>query len=342
MKAVRIHEYGGIDKLHVEEAPDPVAGPGEVLIGLHAAALNHLDMWVRMGTYGDRIKLPHILGSDGAGEVLSVGAGVTDLKPGDGVAISPGLSCGRCEACLSGKDNICRDYVILGVVPEGTYAEKVVVPRANILRKPENISYAEAASLPLVLVTAWHMLVGLAEMELGETVLVLGGSSGVGSVAIQIAKLYQANVIATASTPKLEMVKKLGADHVIDHSKEDVLARVRELTGKKGVDIVFEHIGEATWDTSIKSLRPGGRLVTCGGTSGTSVVTDLRYVYSRNLKIFGDYMGTKGELLKAWRLVEEGKIRAVVDRVFSLEEAAQAHGHVEARHSAGKVVLKIG
>ncbi len=342
MKAIRYHGYGSHDVLALEEVPDPVPGPGEVVVDLCAAGINHLDIWVREGVYGDRLKLPHIPGSDGAGVVTGIGPGVTDVAVGEEVVISPGLSCGTCEMCLKGEDNFCPSYVILGAGPDGTYAERVAVPRQNLLPKPAGLSFAEAASLPLVLVTAWHMLHTLAGVRQGETVLVLGGTSGVGSAAIQVARLAGATVIATASTAKLDRLRSLGPDHVIDHATEDIRRKVGEITERRGVDVVFEHVGKATWDASLKSLRPGGRLVTCGSTSGYDAVTDLRYLYQRQLRIMGDYMGTKGELLEAWRLVAAGHLRPFVDRTFPLDQAGDAHAYVEGRRAAGKVVLTIG
>lgn len=342
MQAIRYHEYGEPDVLRLEEAPDPTPGPGEVVVDLRAAGLNHLDVWNRKGIHGKRVSMPHIPGADGAGVVSAVGAGVTAVKAGDEVAISPGLSCGHCEMCLSGRDNFCPDYVILGTIPDGTYAEKVAVPIENLLPKPPHLSFVEAASLPLVLVTAWHMLHTLAKVEPGETVLVIGGTSGVGSMAIQIAKYHGAKVIATASTPKLGALTDLGPDAIIDHAKEDIRSRTKELTDKKGVDVVFEHVGQAVWDACVKSLGPGGRLVTCGATSGPEAVTDLRYVFQRQLHIMGDYMGSKGELSHAWGLVAEGRLKPVVGRTFALGEAAEAQAYMDGRKSTGKIVLTIG
>ncbi len=341
MKAIRYHAYGDRSVLSFEDAPAPEAGPGQVVVQLAAAGINHLDVWVREGVYGARVTMPHIGGSDGAGVVAKVGPGVRRAKEGDQVAISPGLSCGVCRECLSGRDNLCPQYVIIGAGPDGTYAQQVAVPEANLLGLPARFSALQAAALPLVLVTAWHMLVGLAKIRPGETVLVLGGTSGVGSMAVQVAKLFGAQVIATAQSAKLDQARTIGADLVIDHSQEDIAQRVRELTQKRGVDIVFEHVGEATWEASLKSLRPGGRLVTCGSTTGHQAMTDLRYLYSRQLSIFGDYMGSKGELHEAWRWVEDGRILPVIDRTFPLAEAQAAHQHLEERRAVGKVVLAI-
>lgn len=340
MQAVRIHEHGGPEVLRVEEVPLPEPGPGEVRVRIRAAAMNHLDLWVRRGLPGLRFPLPMILGSDGAGVVDAVGPGVRSVRVGDEVALNPGTSCGRCGACLAGRDNLCRDYRILGEHRDGTDAEFVVVPEANLLPKPARLSFEEAAAFPLVFLTAWNMLVTRARVRPGEDVLIWGAGSGVGSAGIQIAKAHHARVIAVAGDDtKLQRARELGADEGINHRTQNVLEEVRRLTNRRGVDIVFEHVGRATWEVSLKALARGGRLVTCGATSGPIAETDIRYVFGRAISIHGTWMGGKGELYELLPLVEQGVLRPVVDQVFSLSEVRQAHAYLESGRHFGKVVL---
>jgi NADPH:quinone reductase-like Zn-dependent oxidoreductase len=341
VKATIFKQHGGPEVLEYADVPDPRIRADEVLIEVKACALNHLDIFVRGGLPGIEIPLPHILGNDIAGVVREVGELVTWAKPGDEVMVNPGVSCGHCDACLSGEDNLCREYDIMGYRRNGGYAELVAVPGVNIVPKPPELSWEEAAALPLVTVTAWHMLVTRVNVQPGETVLVHAAGSGVGSIAIQIAKLRGARVITTASTgEKLEKARELGADEAINYTQADWPKEVRRLTDRKGVDVVVEHTGAATWPGSISSLTNNGRLVTCGATSGYDARTDLRQVFYRHLNILGSFMGSKAELLEALKFVREGKIRAVVDRVLPLSEARQAHEVIENRAQFGKVVLK--
>lgn len=341
MKAVVFHEHGGIDKLRYEDRPDPVVKDNEVLIRIQACALNHLDLWGRIGLPGVQIPLPHISGNDITGEVLRTGRLVSRAKPGDAVMISPGLSCGACEYCLSGRDSMCRSYKIIGYQVDGGYAELVSVPEVNLIPRPEWMRPEEAAAVPLVFMTAWHMLVTRAGISPGEDVLILAAGSGVGSAAIQIAKLHGAHVIATAgSEEKLKRAKELGADELINHRQQDIAEETRRITKKRGVDIVFEHVGSATWEKSIKALAVGGRLVTCGATSGYAGQTDIRYVYSRQLSILGSYMAGKAELLKVVNLVRERKLKPVLDRIYPLAEAAKAQERMEKSEHFGKIVLR--
>jgi NADPH:quinone reductase-like Zn-dependent oxidoreductase len=342
MKAAIFRQHGGPEVLEYTDVPEPVLRANEVLVEVKACALNHLDIFVRNGLPGIEIPLPHILGSDISGVVREVGELVTWVKPGDEVMVQPGVSCGHCEACLSGQDNLCREYDMVGYRRDGGYAELVSVPGVNIIPKPVELGWEEAAALPLVTVTAWHMLVTRANVQPGEDVLVHAAGSGVGSIAIQIAKMRGARVITTASSAdKLAKARELGADETIDYTRDDWSREVRRLTGRKGVDVVVEHTGAATWPGSISALKNNGRLVTCGATSGFDARTDLRQVFYRHLTLLGSFMGSKGELLEAMKFVAAGKIRAVVDRVLPLSEARQAHEVIEDRAQFGKVVIRV-
>lgn len=340
MKAVVFKQHGGPEVLEFTDAPVPTITANEVLVEVKACALNHLDIWARGGLPGIKIPLPHILGNDIAGVVREVGALATWVKPGDEVMLQPGVSCGHCAECLGGRDNFCREYDMLGYRRDGGYAQLVSAPAVNVIPKPNNLSWEEAAALPLVTVTAWHMLVTRANVQPGEDVLVHAAGSGVGSMAIQIAKLRGARVIATASSDdKLAKAKDLGADEVINYNDSNWPKEVKRLTDRRGVDVVFEHTGAGTWAGSIASLKNNGRLVTCGATSGYDVSTDLRQVFYRNLNILGSFMGTKAELIAALKFVETGAIYAVMDRTMPLSEARRAHELMEDRKQFGKIVL---
>ncbi len=338
MRAARFHAHGGPEVIVIETAPDPSPRPGQVLVRVGACALNHLDLWQRRGLDRVTIPFPHISGAEVAGEVVQAPGG--EVAPGTRVLLQPGLSCGRCAACLDGRDNECRRYDVLGYQSDGGYAELVVVPAANVVPIPDHISFPAAAAFPLTFLTAWHMLVTRAGVRPGETVLVVAGASGVGQAAIQLARLHGARVIATAgSEAKLERVRALGADEVVHHHEQDVVAEVRRLTDKRGVDVVVEHVGQATWDRSVRSLAAGGRLVTCGNTTGWEAALDLRFLFSRQLSLLGSYMGTKGELLQAARFFFDGRVTPLIAAVLPLGEAAEAHRRLEAGDVAGKLVL---
>ena len=342
MKAVLFHKHGGPEVLIYEDAPDPVIRPSDVLVRVKACALNHLDLWVRRGIPGVPFPLPHIPGSDISGEIAQIGADVTTVRVGQKVVLAPGVSCGKCPACLAGQDNRCRQFTNLGYMIDGGYAEFVRAPEVNCLPYPENLSFEETASIPLVFQTAWHMLLSRAELQPGEDVLVLGAGSGVGSAAIQIAKFFGARVVATAGNDeKLQKAKELGADHLINHKTQKIRDEIRRITNKRGVDVVFEHVGTATWDDSLASMAAGGRLVTCGATTGYDAKVDLRFLFSRQLSLLGSYMGTKTELQTVMKLVAAGKLKPVVDRIFPLAEAAAAHAYLESSSQFGKVVLRI-
>lgn len=340
MKAVIFKQHGGPEVLEYADAPDPTIKANEVLVEVKACALNHLDIWTRGGLPGIEIPLPHILGNDIAGVVREVGDLVSWVRSGDDVMLHPGVSCGHCAECLAGRDNLCREYDILGSGRDGGYAQLVSAPAVNVIPKPSSISWEEAAALPLVTVTAWHMLVTRAAVQPGEDVLVHAAGSGVGSIGIQVAKLRGARVIATASSEqKLAKARDLGADEVVNYSSEDWPKEVKRLTNRRGVDVVFEHTGTATWSGSIASLKKNGRLVTCGATSGFAAQTDLRQVFYRHLTILGSFMGSKSELLEAMKFIESGKIRAVIDQTLPLAEARRAHELMEDRAQFGKLVL---
>jgi NADPH:quinone reductase-like Zn-dependent oxidoreductase len=338
MKAAIIHEFGGPEVLRYEEVPDPKAREDQVLIRVRACAMNHLDLWVRMGLPG--VKLPHILGSDIAGEIVEVGRYVTGFEPGQRVLVAPMHFCNCCEPCVSGRQNMCREFTVLGNGVDGGDCERIAIPAANVIPIPEGLPFNEAASIPLVFLTAFHMLVGRAAIRPGHTVLVLGANSGVGIAAIQIAKLFQATVIATAGDErKMQKARELGADYVIDHYQQKIGDEARRITRDAGVDIVIEHVGSATWNESVKALKPGGKLVTCGATTGPHVKVDLRFLFSRQLNLLGSYMGTMGELHEVLRHVFSGKLKPVVDRAFPLHEVRAAHEYLEKSQMFGKVVL---
>lgn len=341
MKAVRFHQHGGPEVLQYEDAPDPaIRSPDQALVRVKACALNHLDIWGRIGPPYSRPSLPHISGCDIAGLVEEVSPYESEVQKGMEVIVNPGIGCGRCEKCLSGMDNQCRRYAVIGNEIDGGYAELVVVPVKNLVPKPERMDYVQAASVPLVFLTAHHMLVTKAKVQPGETVLVLGAGSGVGIAAIQIAKAHNANVIATAGNEaKLRRAVELGADYTINHSTKKISEEARRYTEGKGVDIVIEHPGKATWDESIRSVVKGGRIVTCGATTGYDAVTDLRYVFTREISILGSYTGGSWELLNVLELFKQRRLRPVVDISLPLSKAREAQMRMEKSEHFGKIVL---
>lgn len=343
MKAVVLKAFGGPENLEPTTLPDPVANPGEVLLRVRACALNHLDIWIRNGLPGSKVKTPHVLGSDVAGEVSALGYGVEGIKVGARVAVHPGRACGACVACRDGRDSDCPDYGIIGAYGglPGGYAEKLAVPVAHLLPIPEALSFAEAASLPLTALTAWHMLVTLGELKAGQTVVIVGAGAGVSVAAIQIAKALGARVVTTSTdAAKLERAKALGADDGVLWPS-DLARAVRGLTGGAMADCVLEHVGHAVFADALKCLRSSGRLITCGATSGPAVELDLRYVFSRQLRVYGAKMGSLAEMRAVWALVEGGRLKPVVDRTFPLAEARRAHERLESRGQFGKVALTV-
>jgi NADPH:quinone reductase-like Zn-dependent oxidoreductase len=341
LKAVVISEHGGPEVLRYTDVPEPVIGANEVLVRVRACALNHLDLWVRRGLPGRSITFPHIPGSDISGEVAKVGESVSNVRVGERVLLAPGLSCCQCPQCIAGRDNFCKEYVLFGSGVHGGYAEFVKSPAANVIPIPGSLSFEEAAAIPLVFLTAWHMLFYRARLEPAEEVLVIAAGSGVGSAAIQIAKATGARVIATAgSQSKLAKAKALGADEVLLHEGE-FAREVKRLTNGRGVDVVFEHVGAATWDQSVYSLAAGGRLVTCGATSGFETKINVGYLFARQLSILGSFMGYKAELFSALELFKRGLLKPVIDTVLPLAQAAEAQKRLENRAQFGKVVLSI-
>ena len=340
MKAVRFHEHGGPEVLRTEDAPDPQISSDEVLIEVRAASVNHLDVFVRRGIPGVRLPLPHIPGADAAGIVRRVGAEVQGLAPGQRVTINPGIHCGRCEFCSAGFASQCITYRVVGEHIQGSYSELLKVPSPNVLPIPDALGFEEAAAAPLVFLTAWSMMVTKGRIKPGEDVLILGAGAGVGIAAIQIAKMVGCRVFATAgSDQKLEKASTLGADVVINYKDEEFDRVIRRETDKRGVDVVVDYIGADTWVRSLRSARRGGRILTCGATTGPTPQTDLRHIFFRQLQIIGSTMGSPQDFAEVMRCVFRGQLRAVIDRVLPLNEARQAHELVENRKVFGKLVL---
>lgn len=340
MKAVIFRRHGGPEVLEYTDVPDPSLEPGRILVRVKACSINHLDIWIRQGIPSYRIALPHIAGADVAGIVERVAADVTSVRAGDRVVLTPGLHCRQCQWCRSGSDQMCASYGIRGAATDGGYAELISAEAADAIPIPPTLPFEAAAAFPLVFLTAWHMLVGRARLGAGETVLVQAAGSGVGHAAILIAKHLKATVYATVgSDAKGSKAKALGIDEVIQYQREDVVERVRSFTEGRGVDVVFEHIGPRTWEGSVKALAKGGRLVTCGSTTGPTVPLDLRYVFSRQISILGSMMGTTAELDEVTRFIVGGQLRPVVDTVFPLREARQAQERMLRREVFGKLIL---
>lgn len=342
MKAVVFHQHGGPEVLSYEDFPEPEVGPFEVLVRVKASALNHLDLWHRNGLPGAKIPMPHISGCEGSGDVAKIGSQVSGIQVGDAVVVTPGYSCNRCEYCIAGNESVCLQYGMMGVRRNGCFAEFVAAPADTIFPKPTHLSYGEAASMPLVFLTAWHMLVSRAGIRQGEDVLVQAAGSGVGIAAIQIAKLFGARVFATAgSQAKLEKAKQLGADILINYKEKDFAEEIRAVTNKRGVDIIIDHTGEANWERNILALGRMGRLVICGNTSGYNAKTDLRHVFSRQLSVLGSNMGSRRDLLEVFRMITKGRLRPVIDSVFPLEQVQAAEERLANRDAFGKIVINL-
>jgi NADPH:quinone reductase-like Zn-dependent oxidoreductase len=340
MKALRIHQHGDPSVLQLDDVVVPKPGVGQALVRVLGASINHLDLWVRRGMPGFKVGFPRILGCDGTGEIVELGPGVTRLRVGERVVLEPGYSSGESRADKSGNDHLAPDYSIRGEHGDGFDAQYVVLPERYLLPLPAGIDPVQAAAVPLVFVTAWGMLVTRANVQRGETVLVIGGASGVGSAGIQIAKAHGARVIATAgSEPKRELCRKLGADEVVDHANAAWPDEVKRLTNKQGCDVVFEHVGPATWDGSIKCMAHAGRLVTCGGTTGPKVSLILPFLFIKQQSILGSTMGPRSAFPAIFDGVAKGIYKPVVDRVMPMSEARAAHELLESRQVSGKIVL---
>ncbi len=343
MKAIRIHQHGSVEVLQIDEIPLPEIEADEVLIKVETAALNHLDLWVRQGIPG--VPLPVVTGSEAAGIIVEVGDIAHNrygLKKGDEVFTIPIRSCGYCAYCLGGQENLCSDFHIPGESIQGVQAEYIAVPAPYVLKKPQNLTWEEAAAFPLTGMTAYHMLVQKARIHPGQELLIYGASSGVGSAAIQIAKIYGCMVITTAgSQEKAEFAEKLGADYVIRYDREPVGKTVKQITNGKGVDVVIEHTGEKTWIDSLRALKKGGKIVTCGATTGPKVEIDLRVLFIKHQQIIGSTMGTRRNVLDLLSLIEKNLFKPVISKIFSFEDVIKAHLFLEQGKSLGKIVLKF-
>jgi NADPH:quinone reductase-like Zn-dependent oxidoreductase len=343
MRAIVFYEHGGPDVLKYEEVAPPALGRDDVRVAVKVAALNRLDLFVRQGWPSLKLEMPHIPGADAAGVILEVGEGVKDVGPGDRVAINPTISCDRCEFCLRGEQNLCIHHSILGEFQRGTYAEQVVVPALNVIRLPDQVSFADAAAFSLVGVTAWQMLMTRGRLLPGEDVLIIGASGGVNTAAVQIAKLAGARVIVvSADTAKLSQAEALGADVLVDRSQEDWSKAVYQLTAKRGVDVVVDNVGPASWMGSIRALRPGGRMLVVGSTSGPKFELDIRYVFAKQISILGSTMGNRDDYDRVMNLLFDGKLQAVIGAEFPLAEARQAQEMLAAGDVFGKIVLSVG
>lgn len=343
MKAVVFERHGGPEVLQYQDLPEPRPGPNEVVIQVKASACNFNDIWARRGLPGMKIILPHISGSDAAGAVVEVGSEVKKVRVGDEVVVHCGLSCRQCYYCAHGDEYFCPDFKIWGFQTgplDGSHAQYCKVPALNTLAKPKQLSFEEAASMPLVLVTAWRMLVTRAQIKAGDFVVVWGAAGGLGVMAVQVARLFNARAIAVASSDeKLELARRLGAEFTVNRKKQDILQEVRRITEGKRADIVFEHIGAETWPVSLQCLKWGGTLVTCGATSGFEATTDIRLLWNKQQNYLGSHLGNKGELIDAMRFVERGLIKPVVDRVMPLKDLARAQQLMESNEVQGKIAI---
>ncbi len=342
MKAAFFREHGGLEAIRYGDMPDPEPGPGQVRIRIRAGALNHLDIFVRVGIPGLSLPLPHVMGSDGAGVVDAAGPGVTRLAPGDEVVLNPGIHCGSCEFCLRGEHSLCASFHLLGEHVWGTFAEYIVVPEINAYPKPEVLTWEESAAFPLTFLTAWRMLVTKARAKPGDSILIVGIGGGVSLAAFQIAKLLGLTIgVTSGSAAKLRRAEEMGADFGIDHGTADFASETRKFTGERGVDIVLDSSGKETWKQSIASLARGGRLLTCGATTGPDPVEDIVRIFWNQLTVMGSTMGTQAEFSEMLRVVSDGRIAPVIDSVFPLSEVRAAQQRLEEKRQFGKIVLRV-
>jgi NADPH:quinone reductase-like Zn-dependent oxidoreductase len=340
MKAAIFYKRGGIENLKFDQVPTPQIGAGEVLIKVRACGLNHLDIFTREGSHGVRAPLPHIGGLETAGEIVEIGAAVSDWKMGERVLVGPAITCGACEYCIGGNDNICPNRKVFGVHLWGGFAEYIKAPASILISIPHALSFVDAAAASSAFGTSWHMLVTRAQIKPGEWVLILAAGSSVGVAAIQIAKHFGCHVIATASTDeKLQKAKELGADFTINYSTHNFAHEVMRITGNRGVDVVFEHVGTSTWEKSVASLRPTGRLVTCGSTTGRFGQTDIWSLFFKQISLLGSYGWTAKEFFPVWDLIGKGVFRPIIDRTFPLAETAAAQQYLLDRKQFGKVLI---
>ena len=338
MKAARIHEHGGVEVLRYESVPEPKPKSGEVIVQIKASAMNHLDLWVRNGIPG--VPLPMILGSDGAGKISEVGGDVLQFKVEDEVCIQPLIFCGHCRFCYRGQENYCNKLGILGESQNGTNCEFIALSEKNVRLKPQHLTFEEAAAFPLTSQTAYSMLVRRAKIETDEIVFIWGAGSGVGTMAIQIAKAKGCRVIATGGSEEKRIhAKTIGADLVLDHYNDDIPKLVKEYTEGSNVDVVFEHVGEKTWETSMRILGMGGRLVTCGATTGSIVNIDIRHLFHKQQTVMGSTMGDVAAFDDCFTLVSNKKIKPIIDKSFPLNEIKEAHEHLKKGSQIGKVIL---
>ena len=341
MKAAAINGFGGPEVVEVVEVPDPEPAPGEVVVRLHAAALNHLDLWTIGGLVGD-LAFPHVLGADGAGEISAAGEGVSGLRPGDRVIINPAISCNRCERCRAGEQSECTTFKMIGEHLPGTFAQKIVVPATNVFPFPDHLSFEEAAALGTTFITAYRMLFTKGRLRPGEWVLVTGIGGGLALSSLQLCAPVAGRVIVTSSSKtKLDRALELGADEVVDYEQEDVGKAVRRLTAKRGVDLVVDSAGGPALDSALRALRKGGRVVISGATAGAEATIDVRRVFWNQLSIIGTTMGSVRDVSDMLRTVAGTKLRPIIDRSFPLEEARAALEHLKTQEQFGKIVLRI-